>query len=267
MRGRYLYKYLSFDQDMLVMDIIRDYKILFSAPSRFNDPFDCNPRYLDAKSPVTARPDLFECFNEKGISPAKKMVNRERAINRMSVGLRDGSLRDAILSDVGIVSLSRTPWSVLMWSHYADKHSGFMVEFQEPAVFTKEQNGVDDRWLVPFKVQYVKERPSVPYWENTEHDAVEKYFTYKSDEWEYEQEERVVKVSGGAGAFPYEPELLVSVVAGCNISSKNFAILSGAIKQSNKTRTKKIKLYRAEVDSAKYRLNIPGFKRPRPNLD
>jgi hypothetical protein len=264
MSGRYLYKYVSFDEDMLVMNMIDKYLIMFSPPHKFNDPFDCNPRYVDSKNPKVLRPELFKSIHQKNLSPSQNRTLREQAINRMSTGLRDGSMRDLTLADVGIVSLSRTPWSVLMWSHYAEKHTGFMVEFKERTVFTKDQNGTEDKWLVTFEVEYVDERPSVSYWGRTEEEEVYKIFNYKSKEWEYEQEERVIKYVGGAGPFPYEPELLANVVAGSNISLEHFRILSDAIKRANKNRTHKIGLYRAEIDPAKYKLNIPGFRRPRP---
>lgn len=112
-------------------------------------------------------------------------------------------------------------------------------------------------------MKYVKERPSISYWGKALDDDAEKIFTYKSDVWEYEQEERVVKFEGGSGPFPYEPELLVSVVAGSNISDENFKILSASVKKANRSRITKINLYRAEIDFCHYRLNIPGFKRKR----
>lgn len=266
MTGRYLYKYVSFDVDMRVMDILDKYSIMFSPPSRFNDPFDCNPRYLDSPNPRASRPDLFKRIDRSDLSPAKNRILREQAVHRMRAGLKDDSMRQTILAGVGIVSLTRNPWSVLMWSHYADKHTGFMVEFETRSEFSKEQNGHEDRWLVAFGVKYVNERPSVSYWGETDALDVEKTFTYKSKEWEYEQEERVIKYSGGAGAFPFEPELLTSVIAGSKISESNFKILKNSIRVANKTRQKKIKLYRAEIDQKDFKLNIPKFSRPRPAM-
>lgn len=262
MSKRYLYKYVSFDEKLLVLDIIDKYLIMFSHPDRFNDPFDCNPRYLDSKRPKTERPELFKAIHREELSPADNRTLREQAINRMSSGIKDGSLRDVILEEVGIISLSRTPWSVLMWSHYAEKHTGFMVEFEEKSSFSKDERPLDDKWLVSFKVQYSEDRPSLSYWGSDENE-VDKLFTYKSKEWEYEQEERVIKHDGGAGVFPYAPELIVSVVAGANISQNHFELLIRAVKNANKSRTKKITLHRASIDQKKYRLNIPGFRRPR----
>ena len=160
MTGRYLYKYVSFDVDMRVMDILDKYSIMFSPPSRFNDPFDCNPRYLDSPNPRASRPDLFKRIDRSDLSPAKNRILREQAVHRMRAGLKDDSMRQTILAGVGIVSLTRNPWSVLMWSHYADKHTGFMVEFETRSAMSKEEHGHEDRWLVAPGVKYVSEHPS-----------------------------------------------------------------------------------------------------------
>jgi hypothetical protein len=181
----------------------------------------------------------------------------------MSSGLKDDSLRTASLAGVGIISLSRDPWNVLMWSHYADKHTGFMVEFEIKNEFTVAEDATLDKWLVPFPVIYVQDRPQISYWDETEDEEVDKIFTYKSSVWKYEEEERVIKYEGGAGAFPFVPDLLVSVIAGCNISDKNLKLLNKSVKKANMVRAKKIVLFKAEIDAKEYKINIPGFRRPR----
>lgn len=151
MVGRYLYKYVAFDNEMKVMDIIDKNLIMFSPPSRFNDPFDCNPRFVGSKNPKKDRPDLFEAVGKSGFSPAKKIVACEQAVNRMSKGLNDGSLLESILATSGVVSLSRTPWSILMWSHYAEKHTGFLVEIKQRSTFGEGEAGGRIAGLLHFR--------------------------------------------------------------------------------------------------------------------
>jgi hypothetical protein len=152
-----------------------------------------------------------------------------------------------------------------MWSHYADKHSGFVVEFLEPSEFDPATDGSHPRWLVPFPVRYVTDRPEIKRWGELDQGDVENVFLAKSLEWAYEQEERVIDYLRGPGIYQYEPSLIKSVIAGCNISEEHFALLSSSVKEANKSRAIKIELYRAEIDSKKYRLNIPGFRRERNN--
>ena len=264
MAGRYLYKYVEFDQDMNVLKLITENKIKFSEPARFNDPFDCNPYYKNSDKPQKLRPDLFAKLDFYEESPAKRVLAAQRAINRTNAFFNEGRFHDVTMSGIGILSLSRTPWHVLMWSHYAKHHTGFVVEFQEPASIPAGQNGLHHKWLVSFEVNYTVDRPIVERWKRTEVTSIDKIFMSKSVEWNYEEEERVVKYRGGPGIFEYEPSLLKSVIAGCKISDENFALLSAAVKSANKSRQQKILLFRAELDARRYQLNIPKFQRPRP---
>lgn len=263
MAGRYLYKYVSFDTEMRVLDIIKKYSIKFSAPSAFNDPFDCNPYYRSNGSPQKERKDLFEYINGLHKSPADRLRARQRAVNRTNLAFESGAFQKNSMSTVGVLSLSRTPWHVLMWSHYAEKHTGFVVEFREPEVFAADVDGTDAKWLVTFPVNYVLDRPVIDRWGELAHGDIEGTFMAKSLEWKYEEEERVINYRQGPGVYGYEPSLIVSVIAGCQISEDNFAALSSAVKEANRSREIKIELYRARIDSRKYQLNIPGFKRDR----
>lgn len=263
MAGRYLYKYVSFDEEYRVLSILNDYTIKFSEPSRFNDPFDCNPVYREAKSPTKVRPDFFRRLDWAGLPPAKRLQANQKAINRVNAAFRDGRIQEQTMSAVGVLSLSRTPWSTLMWSHYAAHHTGFVVEFQEPEVFQSDQDGTDPKWLVTFPVEYVKERPVIDVWERASPESIDKLFVYKSDDWSYEEEERVVRYQGGAGVFPFDPSLIKSVIAGCRISDDDFGKLRLVVEKANRNRPVAIVLYRAKLDSKRYQLNIRDFHRPR----
>src|SRR5262249_3569142 len=91
----------------------------------------------------------------------------------------------------GILSLAERPDSILMWSHYACDHSGFVIGFD---VDYPEWNRVgpeddDDRSGVLRKVRYSKVRPN---WGTLDVDRMGMFFT-KSCEWEYEQEWRIFR--------------------------------------------------------------------------
>lgn len=264
MSRRYLYKYVEFDQEKLVLDIITKNKIKFSDPSRFNDPFDCSPHYRNSSEPNKVRPDLFARLDRGGLSPAEKIIFTQRAINMANCAFKDGNFNKEAMRAIGVLSLSRTPWNVLMWSHYARHHTGFVVEFQEQTVFPIGQDGTDPRWLVTFEVNYSDERPVIERWDRPVEKEIDKIFMCKSKVWEYEQEERVINYQSGPGVIEYESSLLKSVIAGCRISDDNFELLKASVKQANKSRADKVVLYRAELDDRRYRLNIPNFHRPRP---
>lgn len=262
MAKRYLYKYVSFDPELHVLKIITEYSIKFSSVDAFNDPFDCSPNYVAGKNPLKELPKLFKRVEGSG-SPATRLMNRQRASNRLAKAFDDGSFDKGALAHVGIVSLTRNPWNILMWSHYANKHQGFLVEFQEPEYFSNSDDASDHSWLVTFPVEYVADRPKIARMNHQQNADVDKVFLHKAEEWKYEEEERVIKYLGGPGVFKYKPQLLTSVVAGCNISSPNLKLLKSAVDMVNRQHGRSISFYKAELDRAEYKLNIPGFNRLR----
>ncbi len=90
--------------------------------------------------------------------------------------------------DHGIVSLTETKDNLLMWSHYAEKHKGYIVEFDSTheffnakyATLSNPYSGKTQRVL------YRKERLN-----EVKNQFMEPYF-HKSDEWVYEKEHRLL---------------------------------------------------------------------------
>ncbi|WP_281846487.1 hypothetical protein [Olleya namhaensis] len=76
------------------------YKYLyFAKPSDFNDPFDCNN-------------NLISFINENSKNKTRHKSKEKKFAKKMK--------------NVGICCFSRTKDSVLMWSHYASKHKGYI---------------------------------------------------------------------------------------------------------------------------------------------
>jgi len=259
LKGRYFYKYVTFDENMNVLKLLTENKIKFSAPSAFNDPFDCNPCFSASSVPRKLKPELFARVNWVG-SPAQRLLSRQKAVNRVDAAFDSGTFIMNTMSDIGILSLSRTPWSVLMWSHYTKHHQGFAVEFHQPELIPASDDAAN-RWLVTFPVDYVDKRPVLGRWSDSAEVEVERIFMVKSSEWKYEEEERAIDFERGPGIYEYEPRLLKSVIAGVNIGEMEFDLLVCAVKGFNKKWGASVALYRAEVDPKHYRLRIPGFRR------
>lgn len=91
---------------------------------------------------------------------------------------------DDLNQHVGILCLSKSPNSILMWSHYADQYQGAVISFDADHEFFADQIGVE----------YVTERPKI---------SIETYksgpiplaeLCNKSKEWWYEQEVRIARL-------------------------------------------------------------------------
>ncbi|MBT9392852.1 DUF2971 domain-containing protein [Hymenobacter sp. NST-14] len=127
--------------------------IYFSPPSYFNDPYDCNQ-------------DLI-------VFPTGKSKN-----NKLITRFRNN------LSTIGICCFSTVKDSILLWSHYANSHKGFCLEFSFP---TSDPNGIH-----PLPVCYSDSFQKLSFQAERDDSIFNMIYT-KSREWSYEKEWRVLK--------------------------------------------------------------------------
>ena len=217
-----LYRYRSFDKKMINdysyihQGVINIEKWKFeafeglvypSSPLYFNDPYDCEFCFqADALEGILDRETYLHLL-ERRFSLKQEEKNRifysdniERAM-QIVLQAHGGKLSDSwmnilesglsgclnkIKDAVRVVCLSEVYDSMLMWSHYAQNHTGFCIEydFEEKDMFYKH--------LHP--VVYTKERYAV-----SKIDILDgnKEFLYKttcrkSDVWSYEKEWRII---------------------------------------------------------------------------
>ncbi|MCW7551645.1 DUF2971 domain-containing protein [Endozoicomonas gorgoniicola] len=232
MKNKYMYryKYLPFDEGSKC--ILTKGTIKFSNPTKFNDPFDCFP-YYDIESinrlPETRKELVREASNQSGFSPAEHIKNKRKIINNIKSSFENKNFATSILDSVGVVSLTRTPVSILMWSHYADFHKGFVVEFKIPVMLPEREKYRMDRWLPCLKVKYSKNRPILKYGMDNHQQLLNKILLTKSRIWKYEKEERVIDTKNGPGIRTYlRDKLLCSVIAGAKMEQDDFKELSGS---------------------------------------
>lgn len=109
----------------------------------------------------------------------------------------------AIDKALGILSLTKKPDHPLMWSHYAATHSGFVLVFNETHEFFSSALQQSDDVGGLHRIRYCSERPKfdplidmsrLEEMENSEYfiSWMDKVFFTKSQEWEYEQEWRII---------------------------------------------------------------------------
>jgi len=169
-----LYKYVSFDA---ADKIINNSSIGFTGIMDLNDPFEGS---------------YFGFERGKDISPSLAM----------------SALRSRLAKNYALLSLTRQPFNALMWSHYGDSHSGVVIGIDvEKAGFTEL-----DRSSIPIQygeVIYTSTKPqdvhAIPTsselldvgvdttFDASAYNLLKRAFLYKSLEWAYEEEVRIVK--------------------------------------------------------------------------
>jgi hypothetical protein len=244
------FKYLPFTAGSLKM--ITDGTLKFTCPLDFNDPFDCMPAYNpDSIDNIHLhRPDLIQAVAEfHGVSME---AAREIGLTNARKGVESGEFARGLVSALGVVSLSRVATNVLMWSHYAEHHKGFVVELEI---------GMDApmpllEFVVPLPVVYQRARPLVDWASGCD---IEQYFLTKSEDWAYEEEERILTTWQGPGIHPYSRKhFLKSVIAGAKMSSADFSSLEASVAQARRDIGRSIPLYKAELAKDRYKVYVPG---------
>jgi hypothetical protein len=251
----YVYKYLPFDEGSL--RVIQEGTMKFTSPLDFNDPFDCRPAYDPAAVDKLwkSRRDLFKAVAaKKRLSPAKLLQQKDKMAANIRREIESGRFVTNLVRDVGVCCLSRVATDTLMWSHYANFHRGFVVEFQVPESGTLD---LLDTLLVPLPVHYSETRPVLDVGQASSKDALLRMCLFtKAKSWEYECEERVIVPDRSPGIYRYDRERqLVSVIAGLGMPAADYSKLERAVAKADR------QLYRAAPVGNTYRIHVPMHPR------
>lgn len=190
-------------------DVLENGMIRFTQPAAFNDPFEASPSFSEN------RPELDDCLLAQYLKETEPSSDQARR-QRLADGLRRlPSLRrkhalglPAKLSEHFVaLCLSRSPRSLLMWSHYTDCHRGFVIGFDTDSEFFKRGGAFGGLR----EVTYANVRARVP--EKDGRDATQEelasfnnsvFFT-KSCDWAYEEELRIWRHPQQADCVPRKP--------------------------------------------------------------
>lgn len=129
---------------------------------------------------------------------------------------------------LGILSLSETPSSPVMWAHYADNHSGFLIVFDEQHPWFCAKMGYEDEFRHLRKVSYV-DRSELRYLADLQGQDI---FYSKLADWKYEREWRIIRplqdssaVLGDVYLFDLPADSIKGIVTGLHANSESTAEL------------------------------------------
>ncbi|MBW5798624.1 DUF2971 domain-containing protein [Halomonas elongata] len=246
-----LYKYKGFDPNGYWERLLKHQEIFFASPNMFNDPFECKARfdYEASKADKISRYafQLWVSFGEQGdprnyIGLARNMIDGGHVGNEAHRKEVEELMHKKQNDIFAILSLSENPDNVLMWSHYADNHTGFCVEFDTSCgrLFRGAR-----------KVQYHKHFPVLNWWKDSVFNIYWSMVFNKSDDWSYEKEWRVFDESG-KGVRKFRAKALSGIYMGCQISEENaYKLVSLA-----KSFPFDIKVYSSKIKEREYSLDF-----------
>lgn len=119
-----IYKYVDIETLKI---ILTEHTLKFSSPDEFNDPFDCDVDLIDFDFDGNVNHLV-----EKEIKRIKELYRDNNDVARASETFWQDAYREAQKdkrNSCRISCFSLKNDTVLMWSHYADKHKGACLEF------------------------------------------------------------------------------------------------------------------------------------------
>lgn len=204
----------------------------FWAPTRhtLNDPFEC--LFKDKVSSV---------FNGiKQVFPAGNTHQLNLALENILI----------FIENSGIYSLSQSPLSELLWSHYAYSHTGFCIEY-DSAILNKNSH----QNLILINVEYNQKCPSIELLDilsNSSNLIVQKMFGYKSPSWSYEKEIRIITPK--YGRIDYDYRAVTAIYFGLRMDAQDKNLIMESLKGRS------IKYYQMILKPGSYQLACDPIK-------
>lgn len=198
---RIIYKYADPDT---ALKILGTKTIKFSNPLDFNDPFDCHQDLIDWE------------LTEKGIiklvdwkfpgAPRKERRTKIQEFRReksMIIADTKNAFEEA-KEKMGICCFGENFKTLLMWSHYTDKHKGLCIGFSSEPI---------NRVSIVGKVNYSEKIERKNFFDDENNEALKYLVLTKSHFWQYEEEIRAIALEfKGPGEFP--PIIVRKVIFG-----------------------------------------------------
>lgn len=211
-------------------ETIRKRELYLSSPNDFNDPFDCQIRCHFSGNPAEAgriTKDILAGSKKMRSKPPKKRLQTfSPAVKAAKEGILfrpdqlEARLRGRMSND-GITCFCEDPLSILMWSYYAEKHTGICLEFDTEL----------GSWIgAARQVQYAEEYPELRFVGQDWLRIFSRLILTKAQEWKHEKEWRFFSEEPPYNrklAFP--PNALTGVIFGARMQPDRKAELARKI--------------------------------------
>jgi len=195
--------------------------VWFSSPLEINDPYDCQPPLIYGQKSSTFLMGKFydEMKKREGMEDVLLGTSREEFLREWKNKPVEweqriqGGIQNHINKEFALFCLTKRPDSIRMWSHYANKHKGVVLEFNFNEFLFKEPifpNSEDFYW----KVNYPKKGTFLDFLREGEEISTQLFgqLLTKSPEWKHEKEYRVL--SSRAGLHSINKKALTKIIFG-----------------------------------------------------
>ncbi len=240
-------------------------RVRFTQAAALNDPFETHPCFTEFRKSFEDRArrlvkSVESKFDAHSIVAGSIMIPKT---------VRDGvaQFQRDLAEEYPMLSLTRKRNNLLMWSHYADSHRGFVIGFDSDNPFFHRER---PRTMTPLdEVTYSDKRPVMPPIEKSIPENVYEIFLTKSEEWAYEEELRMFAQPGTANSvekdsrgfdiylFDLPPEVFVEIIFGLLMSPSVKHEIAAIVED----RYPHIELYEAKLSETDFDLDIVAYRR------
>ena len=184
-----LYKYMTAERVKTCLPEVGDGTLRATQPAALNDPFECQVALGMARRDQRAENEEIAAVLS-GINDATPV--RADEVHEARVTYGSLFLRELLVGQLsrryGIVSFSTEPCNLLMWSHYTQDGSGFVVGYRAETL--ESLVGRDDSLR---EVRYESRvLPIVEYPALSRQENANILLSFKSGHWSYEKEWRLI---------------------------------------------------------------------------
>ena len=252
-----LYKYKPWND--YTKKILTDGELYFPSIGKLNDPFEGSIPYIFDLKELTAEnifnwmyklakrshPDWKEEDIYKYVCEEQK---KGRLFDEKHIEKQNKETREEVEKLFGIFSLTTKRNNFLMWSHYADSHTGICIGFDINKVFDTVKGTFRN-------VLYQTNLPIKRFNDKVEQFVTNLLFT-KSKDWEYEDEYRIIKINAANSTFKIPLEAIVDITLGCKFPIEDKKEIIAIVK----SKIPSCKIHEATLSKTKFELNINEFK-------
>lgn len=265
----FLYKYRYFDREEYQLQFLKDGSLFCSSPIKFNDPFDSFVK-IDYSSATDSgilkkleriirhsQPDLSNGEVYKRVTNDFQSFDKRRLYDK---DLHINIIIDQITNHFGVYSLSAAKNNILLWSHYAASHTGFLIEFNSLPL----KNFLVNTYFplkqkhALFEVHYSNKYASINAFSDNYDEELNKAFLTKAKEWSYEKEWRILYYGGANKSIKiplsFLPDIVNCVILGYKISKPNEDELIALLQKHN------IPIKKAIQSNEKFEMIYKDFK-------
>jgi len=224
----WLYRYRDFTEKNI--NALENDRLYFSTPEYFNDPYD-NMIYANTEQIIMnvamcldiGMDDYIEKINKKNMLIGASITaiwhgdKKEEFLKEFFGDIIEitESIKRKVRKNTKIICFSKVFDSMLMWSHYADNHKGFLLVYSKGDILKATRYGTDDviteRKVRLEPVEYVENKidlteevecyarnkmpnifEDVPINDEIPQTKLKKMVTQKALDWSYESEWRLI---------------------------------------------------------------------------